>query len=273
MKKNTLIFVFLVLFSGCFMNNDSPVILPDEYVDVAFSPIDTRINIGIFEEIEQDGRKIFLMLKTEEVYSPTGSKILSSISRDGNTYQIELTELDISDIGAAIFAPATAFFELGDMENGDYLISITINGEIVKSMIVVSESGFHLSVQPNNILTIAQSAILRIPQTTIWGQAESCTPEPYRLFLDSLLFLGAEPHGLQEGNYRYFEVFSPDSFDTHSAMGMRYGEYFLYDFDADTLILRNLVKRFAKRYGDSVNVQLDGGRGELYRSTVLDNEP
>lgn len=273
MKKYALIFAFCVLFLGCFLDDDPPVILPEEYVEADFSPIDSRINIGIFEEIAQSGRKIILLMKTEELYSPAGSKIPGNITRNDNIYQIELTELDISDFGATIMAPATAFFELGDMDDGDYLLSIKINGEIVKAMIVVSELSFDLSVQPNNILTITESEILRIPETTIWGQAESHTAEPYRLFLDSLLIFGAEPHGLQAGNYGYFEVFSPDSFNTHSAMGSRYGEYFLYDFDVDTLILRNLVKRFAERYDDSIYVQLNGGRGEFYLSTVLRTEP
>ncbi len=273
MKKFILAFMFIVLFSGCYENDDPPITLPEEYVDVAFSPIDTRINIGIFEEMEQSGRIIKLLFTTEEAYSPAGSQILGNISRNGNIYQIELNELDISDCGAAITVPAMAFFELGDMDDGDYLLSIEINSKIVNVMITVSEFSFNLTIQPNSILTVNQSSILRIPQTTIWGQAESFTSEPYRLFLDSLVILGAEPHGLQAGNYRYFEIFSPDSFDTHSAKGRRYGEYFLYNFDPDTLILRNLVKRFAKRYDDSIYVKLDGGRGELYRSTVLRNEP
>ena len=273
MKKFLLAFTFLILFSGCYESDDPPIILPEEYVDVAFSPIDTRINIGIFEEIEQSGRIIKLLLTTEESYSPAGSKILGSISRSGNIYQIELTDLDISDCGAAITVPAMAFFELGDMDDGDYLLSIEINDDTVNAMITVSEFSFNLTIQPNSILTVNQGSILRIPQTIIWGQAESITTEPYRLFLDSLIILGAESYDLQAGNYRYFEVFSPDSFDTHSAMGMRYGEYFLYNFDPDTLILRNLIKRFAKRYDDSIYIGLDGGRGELYRSTVLRNEP
>ena len=273
MKKFIIALTFILLFSGCYENDDPHFILPEDYVDVPFSPIYTRINIGIFEEIEQSGRVIKLLLTTEDVYSPAGSKILGSISRNGNIYQIKLDELDISDCGAAITVPAMAFFELGDMDDGEYWLSIGINDDTVNAIITVSEQSFYFTLQRNSILTINQNPILRIPQTTIWGQAESIMSEPYRLFLDSLLILGAEPHGLQAGNYRYFEVFSPDSFDTHSAMGMRYGEYFLYNFDPDTLILRNLVKRFAIRYDDSIYVRLDGGRGELFRSTVLKHEP
>ncbi len=273
MKKFIFALTFILLFFGCYEDDDSHFVLPEDYVEVPFTPIDTRINIGIFEEIEQSSRVIKLLLTTEDVYSPDGSKILGSISRNGNTYQIELDELDISDCGGAITTPAMAFFELGDMNNGDYLLSIKINGVTVNALLTVSEESFHFALQSNNIITINQNSILRIPQTTIWGQAESITAEPYRLFLDSLIILGAEPYDLQAGNYRYFEVFSPDSFDAHSAMGMRYGEYFLYNFDPDTLILRNLIKRFAKRYDDSIFIGLDGGRGEQFRSTVLKHEP
>jgi hypothetical protein len=50
---------------------------------------------------------------------------------------------------------------------------------------------------------------------------------------------------------------------------MRYGKFFIYQFDSDTSLSRNLVKSFAKKYGDSAYVQLNGGRGEMYYTTVL----
>ncbi|MDO8550937.1 MAG: hypothetical protein Q7S39_12420, partial [Ignavibacteria bacterium] len=182
-------------------------------------------------------------------------------------------ELFISNLGASIFTPATVNFELNTLQEGSYFLDITINSKNVMGLITVTNESFELKIQPNNIIYFYKEELFRIPKTIIWGQAESIEQAPYQLFLDSLVILGAQNHNLQPGDYYYFEVNSQGGFNTHSALGMAHGEYFLYNFEGDTLTTRNLVKRFAKRYLDSIYIQFFGGRGEMYYSTVLKNEP
>lgn len=279
MKKHLsfLVFVtFLMIHFGCETNeqitnpNNN---FPTDSVIVPFSPIDTKIILKLFEEINPTNRNVVLFCYTEQTYSPSGSKIISTITQIADTFKIDFQELYISTFGAAIFTPATVNFDLNALQNGSYFLDIKINTKKVLGLITVTDELFNLEIQPNNIIYFYKEELYRVPRTIIWGQAESIEPTPYQLFLDSLVILGAQTHNLQAGDYHYFAVDSQGGFSINSALGMPYGKHFLYNFEGDTLITRNLVKRFAKRYLDSIYIQLFGGRGEMYFSTVLKNEP
>ena len=246
---------------------------PTDSVIVPFSPIDTKIVLSIKEKINSTNRNVVLYCYTEKTYSPAGSQIISSITMVDDTFKIEFNELLISQMGAAIFAPATVNFELNSLSEVSYYLEITINNKKIIGLITLTNESFKFIIQPNNIVYFYQEILYCIPKTIIWGQAESIEPTPYQLFLDSLVILGAQQHNLHPGDYYYFEVDSQGGFNTHSALGMANGEYFLKNFEGDTLMTRNLVKRFAKRYLDSIYIKLSGGRGEQYYSTILKNEP
>ena len=152
-------------------------------------------------------------------------------------------------------------------------MTIAVNGKSIHAVILVSDTSYITAIQPNDMFSPSHPRLLRVPLTLIWGQAESATPSIQQQFIDSLISHGAKSASLPVGYYQYFTIVSADSFSIPSALGMRYGEYFLYQFTADTSISRALVKSFAKQYGDSVYISLFGGRGEMYYTTVLKLEP
>jgi|GEM_PF-2853906 len=76
-----------------------------------------------------------------------------------------------------------------------------------------------------------------------------------------------------DGQYNYFSINAEGSFSIPSALGFPYCRHFLYQFDSDTIVSRNLVKRFAKSYRGSIYVQLSGERGEKCYNTTLQCEP
>ncbi len=263
-----------MVFFGCKENdtitNPNNNFLTDNVI-VPFSPIDSKITLRLIEEISPKNRNVVLICSTEKTYSPGGSKIVSTITQEKDTFKIAFNDLLISNNGPAIFSPATADFDLTTLKVGSYYLDISINGKKLLCLITVTDDSFKLKIQPNNIIRLYNDVLYRIPKTIIWGQAESIEPAPYQLFLDSLVVLGAKPHNLAAGDYFYFTVDDNGGFDTHSALGMPYGNYFLFNFEGDTTLTRNLVKKFAKRYLDSIYIRLSGGRGEEYYSTVLKN--
>jgi hypothetical protein len=165
--------------------------------------------------------------------------------------------------------PGTIRFNLGILSNNLYDFIITVNGKDIQALLLVTDSSYIVKIQPNNFVSSNRPRLLRVPKNIIWGQAESILPLVYQNFLDSLIVVGAKPGKLLVGDYMYFKIISPDSFYIPSVLGMRYGKFFIYQFDSDTSLSRNLVKSFAKKYGDSAYVQLNGGRGEMYYTTVL----
>lgn len=268
--------ILLSFFLGCEENKDlltnSNNIFSDS-VTVPLSPIDSRLILNINKVINPSNRNVVLSFYTEKTYTPAGSKILGDLIQEDNIFKIELEGLFRSNCGAAIFSHASITFNLGSLTQAFYLLDIIVNNTKLLGKLTVSEESFELTIQPNNIIYIFQKKLFLVPNKIIWGQAESITPTPYRIFLDSLIVLGAQSHNLKPGDYHYFKIDSNGNFSTNSVLGMPYGEFFIYKFEGDTSITRNLVKRFAKRYRDSIYIKLLGAKGEMFYSTVLQNEP
>lgn len=276
--KALVLIILLSFFVGCEKNKDlltnPDIIIPSDSVIVPLSPIDSKLIAMINEVINAANRNVVLSFYTEKIYSPAGSKIVGDFIQEDATFKIELEGLFISNCGAAIFSPASITFNLGSLHQASYLLDIIVNNTKLLGQLTVSEESFELRIQPNNLIYIQiEEKLLRVPNITIWGQAESIEPAPSRIFLDSLKVLGAQSPNLKHGDYHYFKIDSNGNFSTNSVLGMPYGEFFIYKFVGDTSITRNLVKRFAKRYRDSIYIQLMGGRGEMFYSTVLQNEP
>ncbi len=280
MKKLLLFFLFATFLSFFFSCKDSKDLLtnpdniiPTDSLVIPLSPIDSKLILYIHEEINSSNRYLILLCITEKTYSPAGSKIISSLIKDGNTINIEFKDLLISQGGAAIFSPASVIYNIDSLKEGSYLLNISVNNKTLKGLLTVTNESYEIKIQPNNLIQVYRDKSLRVPVTIIWGQAESIELAPYQIFLDSLKVLGAKPHNLKAGDYYYFEVDSQGGFNTYSALGMAHGNYFLYNYEGDILLVRSLIKRFSKRYLDSIYIQLSGGRGEMYYSTVLKNEP
>lgn len=280
MQKYLKAFVLIILpsfFVGCEENRNlltnPDIIIPSDSVIVSLSPIDSRLIVMINDVINASNRNVVLSFYTEKMYSPAGSMILGDFIQEDNTFKIELEGLFRSNCGAGIFSPASITFNLGSLPQAFYLLDIIVNNTKLLGKLTVSEESFELRIQPNNLIYIFQKKLLLVPNNIIWGQAESIEPTPYRIFLDSLIVLGAQSHNLKPGDYHYFKIDSSGNFSTNSVLGIPYGEFFIYKFEGDTSITRNLVKRFAKRYRDSIYIQLLGGRGEMFYSTILKNEP
>lgn len=247
--------------------------LPADEVIGPFYPIDSKVIFSLTEEIQRTGRNVSFQFHTERMYGLAGYHIFSSLSKTGNCISIQLNGILASQIGATILMPATASVDLGALPNDIYTMNFKINGVTIAAIMLVSDTSFVTKIQPNNLIEIATPRVLRVPRNIIWGQAESISPSVYQSFLDSLVFLGATPATLMAGQYHYFSINEDGSFSIPSMLGFPYGCHFLYRFDPDTMVSRSLVKRFAKRYRDSICVELLGGRGENYYTSVLQNEP
>ncbi|HPG39388.1 MAG TPA: hypothetical protein PLP19_01020 [bacterium] len=270
-------FALLSLFLACQRNiNDATVADDFNYPDYAgrTTAIDSKINISIVVESEKADADIALAFFTEKVYPSAGYQIIGGITRTENVYKIYLKDIGIPEgPAAAVLSYAYAKFTLSKPAPGNYGMDIYVDGHLVKGVFTVTRDSYTLTIRSNDYIGTANETINRIPQNLIWGQAESIKPAPYQAFLDSLTILGAQQHNLQTGDYYFFKIDPQRNIHTNSALGMTNGGYFIYTFPGDTILIRNLVKRFAKRYADSIFIQLVGSRGERYYSTVLKKEP
>jgi hypothetical protein len=273
------ILAILAMISGCKngvveTGTDDPFsALPADSIVGPSSPIDSKVLFSFTEYINPAIRTTSLHFRTERIYGMGGYEIVSSVTQEGNRISVRLDSIRAPGGGTAEPRPATSSFDLGALPNGLYSMNISINTKSIAALLLLSDTSFITRIQPNNLLTTSRPRLLRVPQKIVWGEAESIPPSVYQLFLDSLVILGATSATLSAGEYFYFSINSDGSFTIPSALGFPYGRHFLYRFDPDTNVSRSLVKRFAKRYQDSIYIRLTGGRGEMYYTTVLLREP
>lgn len=247
--------------------------LPTDSIVGPSTPIDSKVLFSFSEYISSSERTTSLFFKTERIYNMGGYEIVGTVARNGNQISVILDSIQAPEAGIAILSPASLSSDLGVLPDDLYSMTISINGKTVAALMLLSDTSYTTKVQSNNLTATSCPVLLRVPRNIIWGQAESFTSTVYQSFLDSLITLGATPASLQAGYYGYFTVNSDGSDTIPSALGYPYGRHFLYQFNADTSLSLALVKTFAKRYQDSIYVELLGGRGEMYYSTVLQYEP
>lgn len=276
------ILLLLLLLIGCkssttestqFNTGDWFSTLPKDSVSLSLLPIQSQISIYFTESIKEDGRSLSLIIQSKNIYPSGGYTIVSNVSRLGLNIDIIIDSIKAPLAGPGIFAPAYSTFEFGELPINLYNLKISINGGTVQGLLSVTDSSYNVKMQTNNIVYSSHPRILRVPKFTIWGQVGSLTSREQQLFIDSLKSIGAKQDSLIIGDYYYFEVISRDSFSTNSVIGSYYGQFYLLSYTGDIINTRNIVKRFAKRYQDTINIQLSGGRGERYYSTVLKYEP
>ena len=255
------LFIFtaiFTLFSGC----DSGTGAAPAY----WAPIDSKIQFTFAEEIVPGGRNTTLLFVTDHIYTSGGYKIIGTVVRNGNWIAIKLTGISVPETGPDIMAPATFSYEFGALPKSSHSIDFNVNGEHTLASLDITDSAYTVTIPMNRFLYTTDPKLLRVPRNAIWGWVEAFTPEPCRLFLDSLESFGAEDVRLPAGNYTYFTI---DRFGSPTVMnqfGRHYGEDFLYLFMGDTALAHGLVRRFARRYQDTIYIQLRGGRGELFDS-------
>jgi hypothetical protein len=248
--------------------------LPSDSVAAPLTPIDTRLFLSPREVLERSGRYIRLDCCTERTYGFSGGRIFASLNVHPTGLDLRFDSIYVSTYGLIVWENICRSIDLPTLSTGSHLIRMDINGTPVASLLTITDSRIEFRVQPNNMLASLQPVTMRIPLPLIWGAAGSYSPDLYRAFLDSLRELGATPYTLLPGNYHYFTVDSVGGFDAHLYTGTHYSAQFLYRFPYDTLLTRNLVKRFAHRHrADSLTIYLYGGRGEYFSSNMLRMEP
>jgi hypothetical protein len=281
MKNDLLIFLTGCLLFSCtesaVENGPTPAAdpfaaLPGDSVVVPVTTLKSEVRLLFYEEIDTASRPVELTFFTKKEYGG-GHFIAGSIVRSGDHFTIALDSVYMPGGGPGITIPASINFRLGPLPNAVYGMTVKMNGMNVEALLLVSDTSYIVKIQPNNYLSATRSRLLRVPAHAVWGQAESYTPVEHQLFIDSLKGIGARKVPFTTGDYHYFKVFSADSFSTNSMMGYRHGQFFLMMYDGNTAQSKNLVKRFAKRYLDSLYVRLTGGRGEMLYTTVLRYEP
>ncbi|MBN2395312.1 MAG: hypothetical protein JXC36_02485, partial [Candidatus Atribacteria bacterium] len=171
-----------------------------ENVVVPNEPINTGIIIKFYEDIFQTtSRKLIIHCYTEEIYPSSGYKIINTFAMQDSILDIDFINIEAPEGGIAIESPAFTIFEISSLYFDNWILKIVINGKTILGQISNLGISYKIQIQPNNILAVKDTTIFKVPLNLIWGQTESINSEPYKMFLDSLKFYGANSYDLQSG--------------------------------------------------------------------------
>ena len=263
MPRTTCVFLLGLVLAGCLDGTGDRS---------AFDPVDSRIRIGLTENLTAGPRTLTLQCSTEKDYPCCNWSIENGFSRSANRISIAFTGIYKPEICLTAFGPASASIALGTLEQGTYPVSVTVNGQAFTTDLTVSAASYAVAPAESPLVTFPKQELLRVPDGTIWGYVgyhAAGTAHIVESFMDSLVSLGAHPQRYQSGDYGYFVIDSAGAIVPPLNSGFYFTRPFIYHFPAAMDPVRALVSRYGKGFGDSLDIALYGCHGEAFFSWVL----
>lgn len=240
------------------------------------NPIDSRIEIRLWEELTPSGTALVFQGNTEKEYGCANFSILYTYTLRERVVNIDFLGIYQPHICLDALGPATCTINLGALPTDTYLVRFSVAGRITEGQLTVSSELFTLRHPDTSAIVVRTPELQRVPDGTIWGLVGYITGslEPTVLsFFDSLTVLGALPGTYSPGYYGYFIIDSSGTIREPQWQAFPHARAFIRHFRGDMLVLRDLVKRYGQRHADSLYISLYGTRGEAFYSWVLRDDP
>ena len=264
-RSSMALLVMLALGTGCSEDADRGV----------YGPVDSRIEIGLVEDLNAGGRTLSLNCSTEKIYGCYNFLILNEAQVSGSTVTLFFTGIYKPQICLRALGPARAVIHLGTLPDGTYLLSAAANGQALRTDLTVSDTAYRIGSGGAPWVVFPHPELLRVPEGTIWGYAgyhAAGSAHIVQSFLDSLQSLGARAHRYATGDYGYFTIDSTGAIEPPLNHGYYFIRPFIFHFPFPMSPVRDLVFSFGKNFGDSLNIGVYGSHGEVFDSWVLRQE-
>lgn len=240
-----------------------------------YEPVDSRITIGLVENLNSGGRTLSLNCSTERIYGCCNFCILHQSRIDGRTVDISFTGIFKPEICATALGPAQTVIFLGPLQEGNYLLSVTVNGQAFRTDLTVTATDYMISRNSSPWVIFPHPQLMRAPEGTLWGYAGyhvASSAHIVQSFLDSLQAMGAQAHRYATGEYGYFTIDSTGAIEPPVNHGYYFIRPFIYHFPFPMSAVHDLVFRYGKNFGDSLNIGVYASHGEVLYSWVLRQE-
>ncbi len=260
MKKIFLSVSFLitlfVLFNSC---SDSTS--PKDDVE----QIDSKILINLREELSPQGRNLMLDCQTEKIYPCFNFGIMNNVVQKSNLFKIKFLGIFVPEICLTALGPARCYINLGQLNDGNYSLSLEVNGQVISAQLTVSKNVYKINYQQNPHFAFKNPELYRVPDNLIWGWIDYYDDSLSVVadsFLDSLQILGAQTVQLEKGDYGFFKV---DSLNNLIFSGFP-KRTFAYKYEDTLEEIQELIFRY---YFPSIQISLSDWRGAVIYNWVI----
>jgi len=252
----SVLIISFVLFNSC---SDSTS--PKDDVE----QIDSKILINLHEGLSSQGRNLILDCSTEKIYPCYNFGIINNVVKGNDFFKIKFSGIVIPSICFTALGPARCLIKLGQLTEGNYSLSLEVNGQLIFAQLTVSKNVYKIDYQQNPYFVFNNPEILCIPDNLIWGVIDYYDDSLSVVadsFLDSLQILGAQTVQLEQGNYGYFKV---DSLNNLIFPGFP-KRTFAYKFEDTLEEIQELIFRY---YYQSIHISLYDWRGAVIYNWVI----
>ncbi|GEM_PF-1373468 len=238
------------------------------------APVNSLIHVSLWESLLPSARTQKFRCATETIYPCCNFAIINRMSIVGSAISVEFSGIYQPLICLTALGPALANLHLGSLTSGTYSLAFE-NGAQVSGRLIVSEEAFHITCDDSSIVVFDRAELRRVPDNTIWGSIGYHTPESeptVQLFLDSLVSIGAAVGSFTPGYYGYFSIDADGDIEPPGNHGYYYLRPYIFEYDADTVVLHQLVRNFGITYDNAMYISLYDSDGNKFYSWVLSRE-
>lgn len=251
-------FLAIGLFASLFSCEKTDLGLENE-------PIDSKIIVEAREVIEEQGKSIRLVAKTEEIYPCVNYSISTKFQLNENSYNITYTGIGEVDICFTAIGPATSIVPLGSLSIGTYPIELN-NGNLKnEGALIVTDSEIKLSFGQLKGIEIPVTEYKRVPAQTYWGTIGYHTESTEKLakqFIQELAEQGAEFNEQLAGDYWYYKIDQKGAIMDAENHGYYFVKSIIFNYSGDESELRDLIRTGAGIDKEDLSISISAFTGE-----------
>jgi len=232
--------------------------------------LDEQINIKMLESVEygNHGNLIFSCATVKD-YSCGGCLLQGGVVKNGNNITIGFTDVLVPTNCIQEPGPATTQLNLGNLDNGSYMLTINNGDKQSTATLVVTDDSYSISFSTRNDVDFYFTVLRKIPENIIWGDVWYMAASQAAMadtFTDSLVYFGAKPISGPDGYYGYFRLQDSKVVleKEHYLNRFSIEKTFIYTYTGDPKRIDTLVhRRFGPRH-DSANFRIRTSGGGWY---------
>jgi len=235
--------------------------------------IESKIEIGMWEELDQNGRYLELICRTEKIYPYCNySLVYKQLHNVPDRIQIEFLGIHIPYICLTALGPATACIEIGHLPSGTYPLFIVVKDHVDRAWLQVTSDAYSVSYDGGKWITFSRSELRRVPSKSLWGYAWGMSESLVQAYVDTLESLTEYSIELTPGDYGYFTA------DSTGAINWPKPDYsnictYIYRFEGSWVSLETSMQQIARANKDSLRFEIRGSEGQELFSWILAQEP
>ncbi len=224
-----------------------------------------NLMVALREAFVEGERHAGLYVFTLEEYPCSNFEIDYNYTHVGGVRTIVFKGIPTQEECLAVFGPARAFIDLGEMDEGSHTVNLEVKHEILNTHFQVNDQRLIVNVLNGHhpSLGFHEKTMHRLPENYVWGYVHpkvTGEDEHYPVFLQKLLDSGATQKHLQPGNYGFFRVGQEDFYLFDNVDQYTPEQPFVIKFDNDFHLLEDIATNFR----DDCVIALYSAKGHVY---------